>query len=564
MAVTLGAGDLLEHEATLDEVVALLGSYSLGEVVEFCGRVSSVLYSVGNQDQIRGQSAIIDAVLGSGSRLSHRFLELREQHMRDGAAEAVIFHHIQLLTALKIAFLTLPPSFDREAGRPLNEMVAALLLISDLLTSLPEEFQALGRNDRVGRERRILYVLANGLFHRSRSGIQDFVRSYDLLMGGNEPSHRERVRRATGYDPEQYWFALIGLHAYFASIDEGTLANRPAVISRQNHFSRNLQLSQEESCELVDLVSAPVEMLQAEIRSSYSLSNLRPFHLTPIARHPLVSFNDDAVCASMHLLSARITTGLYHVHLDRGTFTPDERGRYQQELGDRFGEHVTGVLRDLYPDTTRRLVDDDALRSAMGDGARRADCLCLFGDRVLVVEAKASPFPADVRAGLDFTALADKVDQVFVEGMRQIEATVNWVRTSRESELDVPTSATFFPLVVTLDDLPMNPWLYEFIEDRLRAAGLWRSFPSAPFQAMDIDELEMMPGIIEASGRSLVELIALKCASGSKHVSFKSFFAESYPEWVEASTPRSRTSERFDELSSELLAHFRRLRREDG
>jgi len=560
----VGARELSGYHATLDEATALLGEYSLGEVLELCGRISAVLYHAGHEEQYETQLALLASLFGAGSDVTTEYQRVRAGHQTDGASDSVVFHELQLLTAAKLAFLTLEPSYNKRAPRPLNSFALSLLLINDLLHSLPSEFSNLGEDGSDGRARRIMYILANGLFNQSRHGMQDFVRSHDLLLGGRDPALRERIGQATGLDAEEYWFALFALHAHFGAIKKENSHERAAIVSRSQYFSKTLHLSEDESRSRVDLVAAPVEVVQKEMRASYSLTALRPFHVTPLARHPLVSFGDDAVCVSMHLLTARITSGLYHVHLDPAVFSKEERAAYQTRLGERFGEYVTDVLEGMYPQTVQRLVHDADLMTAMGDKVARADAVCLFGDRVLVVEAKASPFPADVRAGLDYDGLVRKVDAVFVDGMRQVVDTVRWIRRDGRHLFDLPEAATFFPLVVTLDDLPMNPWLYGLIEERLRARGLWGAFSGAPFQAMDIDELEMMPGVIEVSGLSFVELLALKCAAGDyRAVSFKNFLADNHPEWARAAEARAATQARFSELSAAALARFRHLKKEE-
>jgi hypothetical protein len=107
-------------------------------------------------------------------------------------------------------------------------------------------------------------------------------------------------------------------------------------------------------------------------------------------------------------------------------------------------------------------------------------------------------------------------------------------------------------LIVTLDDMPMNPWLDEIIQERLVARGVRAPERTAPLQVIGIDDLELLPSLLDVSKLSIGELLAMKASD--RPSALRNFLFAERPEWAEAARPPDWMKQRFTDLMDRVVA----------
>jgi hypothetical protein len=149
-----------------------------------------------------------------------------------------------------------------------------------------------------------------------------------------------------------------------------------------------------------------------------------------------------------------------------------------------------------------------------GCSGRVCDGVVHVGDVVVLVEVKAKAIPLAVREGTGWEQYVKKVDEIYLEGARQIHATVDAIRTGTllHCGLDPDRIRVYVPVVVTLETIPMNEHLYSRITDAVRGEGLLSQPDVLPIQAIDVGELEMWESLAYI-GRNVPRRLELRASS---------------------------------------------------
>jgi hypothetical protein len=86
------------------------------------------------------------------------------------------------------------------------------------------------------------------------------------------------------------------------------------------YFS-TLNFSKADTDKFLSLVCLDVKEMKKQVTRYYGLGSLRPFHVLPFAKWPLVRIGDIVFCVSVQLLNHKLTDGLHHLFLDDTTRT---------------------------------------------------------------------------------------------------------------------------------------------------------------------------------------------------------------------------------------------------
>ncbi|RRR77243.1 hypothetical protein EHS43_28845 [Streptomyces sp. RP5T] len=192
--------------------------------------------------------------------------------------------------------------------------------------------------------------------------------------------------------------------------------------------------------------------------------------------------------------------------------------RAKQTLRHCSEVYVSEVLHAMTRDegTTRRVYDDADLKAAYtAPGQRIADAAIDYPGTWIVIEVTTTQLRREAATAVPGASQIDDIDKL-VDELDQIDATIAALRGDEAALTGAPAAGDrrFLPLLVLPEGFPVNPITLTVIRERARRKGLFPKPDTDPVEIVDIEELEMIEALQEASGPSLLDILRSK-QSGS-------------------------------------------------
>lgn len=424
----------------------------------------------------------------------------------------LVFHEQQTLNLLKAALL-LKGIEEKDSSDNLAGIGKALLIITDLAEGEPGNLLNLELGAPDYFERWLGYILANYLFSTDTVSPYVLARSYDLYLTdkpslkgcGSYVNLQSALQTTTGLEAEALWSATFALSGHWMGLSAETVPEETMAIGRSSYFSGEFSFASDEVERFFAFCVSGIDDLKANVEALYAPDSLRPFDVLPFARRPLVAFGDRIYATSIPLLRQKLTTGLHHLYLDR-RLAEEQRQRYLTYMGEVFGDYVHRAFERMFPPLSGRYLRLDDSRADMK--GKYCDGLVSYEDAVVLIEAKASLFPLEARVGHDGALIRGRLKDIYCDGAVQLQATIEALRQGlRDSQGIIPKQIKrYYPIIVTLENMPMNPFIYGEIRRILAPHGLLYQSDVQPLQSIDIGELERIEAVL-AGGASLKQLI---------------------------------------------------------
>lgn len=516
--VSLGYEEVFGKKPSWSDLLDRLKQYNLAQVLGVLGRISGVL-AILDREHAQAQARICVGLFGQRSReilRSVRDWVKKERTENALPAEPALFHELQLINFAKVAFLHLDPGpFDKPV--PLEPLGEALLMLSNLLDAVSNE-PGSDISTREGRKRWHQHFLANGLFHHGDTEIHTLPRFYDIYLTDKpslqgHPSYVDlprRVRDVTGLGPDTLWAIVFALMAHWRNIDLDSIAQGAWVMDKTVYF-KFYKFSSNEINRFLSLLATDIDTMKKEVVRTYS-DDLMPFHVLPFARWPLVEMGNAVFCVSVKLLRQKLTNGFHHLFLDP-RFSTSEREQYLQFIGAVFEDYVERLLGRVFPPLSGRYLRSDVLKKAVGEG-KSPDAAILYGDAVVLLETKATRFTLGARTEGNWDEYERQFRDIFLDSAAQIDNTIQACEAGRLKHLGIDPRIirAYFPVIVTLEDLPMNRVIYRKVREEIDGMGVLRNPKAKPLQAFDVGELEFLEIGLQ-TGRSLRDILDEKVSS---------------------------------------------------
>lgn len=508
VVLTGGWGDLFGTPADWEHLLERLRRYSLGDVLNICSKISAALLTAGKSGSLDFQ---VDICLGLFGDRGREILDAANRLQQRLSKPVVLFTEMALVNLAKVAILQLDAD-HKQKNKDLSALGEALLMIGELCDPQLASIRGPDDTERTALEH---YALANTLFNQTPNPVHAMARAFELYFSDQQHLHGsanycnlpERIERLTGLEPQMAWNRMFALAGHWAAITPEQVSQRAGFVDRETYLTSPLDMTRDESEKLFDLVSIPYEKLAQLIRLRYSLDDLRWFDVLPLAANPLVDLNGLVFAPSAPLLFGRLFDGLHHLHLDQQKFSERERARYLSYMGTVFEDYVERLLDRAYPPLSGRFIRGTELIAQVKD--KVADGLVLYGDSIIVLEAKAVRLTADVRYGADPEGYEDKIRELVLDALEQLYATI---RQIQGGEIQLPGGLEqlhFYPVIISLEPFPLWPMVYRAITDRANEAGIAPSGRTQPWQLINVDELEIIETAVH-EGLSLLEFLRAK------------------------------------------------------
>jgi hypothetical protein len=525
IGIRAGYADLYGGETSWDDLRADLSKFKLSEVLELLGRVSALLKTV-NDDDGDVQAGIAVGLLGDGAQ--DLLKRLGEFAARCGNPRVVLFEPLQVASLAKAALMFLPADKELRPDLDLSAFVSALLRISDLIG--PAEMKGLDTEE--GRRAWATFLFATGVFYRGGSDLHDLARFHLLCLKPHEEfsTHPDYVdpskvaADATGLPVHLLWLGMTALQSQWLSLDPKKAASGPVFIDEHTFLSSGFHFSNEEVDRIFAIAASDVAAIREAVRAQYRPEDFRPFDLVPLADKPLIRVGHRCFCPSVHLLVSKLGSGLYY--LLANSLRGKDRDRFTRFLGHLFEVYVGRLLTRMFFRRAGVILDGETLRTAAGSEERRqtktADYLLVVEGVALVIETKARFFSRAVRAGEDWDGLSARLDDIYSRGGRQLESAIELCERGALKVYGVDPAAVkaYVPVVVSLDETPLTPNIYDLLTPVLPAHGADRT---VPLQVIGVSELEPLEAGGAARELNAEMLLLWKSASGKAADSLRNF-----------------------------------------
>lgn len=557
VTLRVGARELLGFPSSWRSAVRRIERYSLAEVLDVLGRISVVLDKLGPTRFSEAGILILRGLMGPGSTAERAFARIAEQR----GGRVAVFDELQLVTAAKLALMVLPVS-DARTSTNWVDLGRALLIINNLVDEAGGAPDGPPSNE-ASRQQWNQYLMANGFFHSDENDLAGFGRARALyfdLHSDLADHHRyvdlpKTFEQVTGLPPGVLSAFFFALNGNWQTVKLEDIPAWTSSVHRYDYLSANYDFDQSEIDGVLTLFSAPAQGVKAEMQHLYQLDSMQAYHVLPLARSPLIGIGDRLYCPSVQLLKRRFTRGLYHLFLTAED--PNVRQRFLDFMGAVFDAYVTRLLHRTYDGTSARVVPEKALREAIGTSV--CDGLVFKDGVVVLVEAKAPMFSLSATSGASWPDFEGKARRVFVDGCAQLSSTIDAIEAGALDAHGIEASAitSYVPLVVTLDDIPLQPVTYNEIDSWVTERGVLHQPKSVPWQAIHIGELEGWEVMVRA-GRDLHAIARAKATGEHVSTTFTNYWLLRGISW-EGHNPDVASS--FRRLTDEVEAFFARRKR---
>ncbi len=526
LGIAVGYSDVFGVEPTWNDLLDRVRQYSLLQIVDLVGRVSTRMGTPEPFWLPKTQDALCGGIFGpQRQRVWETVLGIeREVQAKGSWSPIAIFSELQLLNLLKVAFLVLPVE-GPEGDKSVEPFGEALLMVSDLIRGTPAQDEP----DLAGWSEGSwpLLLLANGLFNHGADLAHELARSYDLYLTDKpglrgHPDHLylpALARHTTGLGIDVLWAGTFAIAGHWLQPDDKLAATTSSPLDPVAYFTTGFEFSRKEAETLFGWFATDADAVQREVRELYSRENLQPYHLLPFEKHPLFLFGDRAFCASVQLACRRLTRGFYHL-FRHPTQPRDVSERFQRYLGAVFADYVDRLLVRAYPESTGRFIRLDD--HARGRRLPICDFAVLYGDGAILLECKAKVLSLSARAATSPQDLHTRCEELYIASARQLDATIRAIEWGefRALGLNPDVLRRYYPVTVALDDVAMNAVLYRWIERRLQQESVLGHPKVRPYQVLDIGELELVESAVLAGTRFDA---LLEAKTGSPMLAFEPF-----------------------------------------
>lgn len=489
--VFITAKELLGYVPDRDLLVNGLRGYPLERVIEYVASGLIGLAVSGNDtSQLDRQFA---QQLADAPR--HRAMAM----LAEENPKRVLIAAQPLFALLKAAFCLSP---DTAAGDPRPAFLPALLVsFSDYLGTDEDvaELTVTGAPGPLARE-----LISNQLFN---SGINHvdligrFERRWFELPA--ERATEERVvdmaaefEYATGVALRDFIFlgVLFWVNCYQERPRLG-----PGYVAATGWEPERLQRA-------LDLFIASLDQMRALVQEEVADGGMS-WSISSFEQYPVVRMSDGGMLVIDPKLVLRRVCGLLPMFdIEHGLKVRGETkrlARVWESYRYLAEQYALELLRELV--TTRLYTEDELAVICQG---KRADASVDYGDAWIVVEVTTSRPTRGTVSGED-AAAADKDLGKLVKKVAQLDATITALR-EKEAVLTGHPGADaprFYPVLVTADGFPVNPFTLELIRERVTRAGLLVGNDVARLELLDLEDLELVLALHEAGGPTLRELL---------------------------------------------------------
>jgi len=167
------------------------------------------------------------------------------------------------------------------------------------------------------------------------------------------------------------------------------------------------------------------------------------------------------------------------------------------------------------------------------NGRRKTcDAVLVYGNTAVLMEFKIKKIKLEQTIiDCDFDSLVEDINMAFIESggndktAKQIDETIKALRNGNLhlSGIDARTITNYYPIIVTFQNWPLGPFVYDLIRRMVNTSGLLRQSYCAPVEIWSCEELEYIEAILTNDKMDIPSIIRDKLKSGYGNMDMYSF-----------------------------------------
>jgi hypothetical protein len=519
--------ELMGRVPTQDEFIARLSRMGLHSLAVTLSSLMRILYNDGvatPELQMRmAYRALTPAMFERLRRLPN-------------ARERVVFFPQQILFTMKFAVMHSPNIQDpRPDDAFRDDLVEILLMASEFLDDM---------SGMAGNTRRALlsHLVRNFLLNATDQFRYMLPRAAILYITlPNEPDLRNDpgfldiagvFRDATGVALADFIAFGLALFPWFIEQSElrGTFTQERQSMNPDTLFS-NARIDPAVARRVLEALLHTHESLVTVLRerlAAYPGTLRDAYDFLAFMGRPLYQVRHD-VLVPVHLgyLAARFSGGIYWTVFDY-LRDAEVRLQFSSFFGRVFEVYVRRSIQRSIPDRgelARRVYPEFIYRTRDGD-RKTSDVIVVYERAAIFIEATASRIRMEETAITgDLRSFEADIGRIVIKKAEQLTDRIRDFRAGLYtigglSHRELPR---IYPVIATFQSLPESFFTWEYINERLTNEGLLQGAGIAPLQVLDIEEIEILEGILP-QGVSLLEILQRRIDDPQRrYISMKNF-----------------------------------------
>lgn len=520
---------LFNKEEPLKIAIEIMCNYGILNTINLFSRIDMTLVH-DYDDILNAQIPLLTRKLACSDIVEKVKDFLNKQPSTNNLKQYVIFHPNQILNAVKLCLQYCRTVEKVVTDRSLEELVKALLIINEHLTPANMEKELAKKGIEL-----IKYVVMNALFNRTENEKnligrwQEIIfKSYkQIAVDDRDYLDADEIFKASyGFTPREFFACCFGLYSFWLTrsenqIDEGMIA------LNSNKLLIDFDVDADKYKRIMNDLSSPIEWYADQLINP----EFDPFYFLPLRKKPILRYNDKLFCLSIKLLLEKMTSGIYHMFFN--CFNDDQsKKHFFSFMGKVYQNYITDILDRIFnrPGIALRFFKPIKYRVGRQE-IESCDGFIDYGDKLVLLEIKTKLFTHEFLAYGNEDEFKSTLKEIIYDGSYQIDRTIKHFKQNLFTidGIEQTQIKKYYPIIVTLQPIPMEKYLYKYLQNELKARKLFETEDVISLEIMSSYGLENSLAMVN-TGKSIVDLIDEKHKNiDATMSSIENYIATVYP-----------------------------------
>lgn len=520
---------LFNKEEPLKVAIEIMCDYGVLNTINLFSRIDMTL-GHGYDDILKAQIPLLTRKLACSDVVEKVKDFLKKQPSTNDLRQYVVFHPNQILNAVKLCLQYCRTVEKVVADQTFEELAKALLIINEYLTPANMEKELTKKGVEL-----IKYVVMNALFHRTENEKNLIGRWQEIIfksykqIAADDPDYLnadEIFKASYGFTPREFFAYCFGLYSFWLTRSEKQI-NEGMIALNSDKLLRDFAVDPGKHQRIMNDLSAPIEWYAAHLTNQ----EFDPFDLLPLRKKPILRHNDNLFCLSKKLLLEKMTSGIYHMFFN---CFKDDQGKKQffRFMGKVNQNYITDILDRIFNRSGIASRFFKPVKYRVGrQEFESCDGFIDYGDKLVLLEIKTKLFTHEFLAYGNEEEFKSTLKEIIYDGSYQIDRTIKHFKQNLFAIDSIIQTRIkkYYPIIVTLQPIPMEKYLYKYLQNELKARKLLETEDIVSLEIMSSYGLENYLAMVN-TGKSIVGLIDEKHKNiDAKMSSIETYIPTVYP-----------------------------------
>lgn len=404
---------------------------------------------------------------------------------------------------------------------------------------------------KLNHETILLETVQNGVFYKKSDLGIVLQRSHECFW--QLASQPERFRSSEFVDIPATFLRIMGIEirSFIFFLTAMVITYAPSLVNAEeflwsNRLAKNLNiLVGRFGIQVLQRILDEMSVSVDEFRQSHSNAVNHRWDFSYFRQKPLIHVDQVFYPLYSRFVLDYIWDGLYWRIVDG--LEEGERNKFRVFFGRIFEMYCQDLLSSVQEKINGRLVPEFEYKK----GVLTPDAFVQCGSDLVVIDFKAKRLKMnDTLINGDRDSFVEDMKQLFFTPAQKIHRHLKeMAKLTGEKTIDITAARRIHAIVVTQGAFASIKQMYQEIDDYLRQEGLYEELPIIQWHLLDIDEFEMLIGLLDHGAR-LMGILNQKSVPRYRYLSFSDYIAYSRPKAQYASV----LVDRGQSVTNEVLA----------